>query len=157
MNNHVFKLFIAEDFAKVLQDKFTVYTFIMINVVENLIIKHQVKVMNNIINYIIIINSYTLVTSIRSTHERLYAMCVKWTKFSEIENHSLFIWLLHAVEMIRLKLCIKFIHVDCMLENEYSNHFKLLQKLHFHHYSCCCSEIFRDRDDYLIVQEVNIT
>ena len=77
MNNHVFKLFIAEDFAKVLQDKFTVYTFIMINVVENLIIKHQVKVMNNIINYIIIINSYTLVTSIRSTHERLYAMCVK--------------------------------------------------------------------------------
>ncbi len=37
---------------------------------------------------IIIINSYTLVTSIRSTHERLYAICIEWTKLSEIENHS---------------------------------------------------------------------
>ncbi len=36
-------------------------------------------------------------TSIKLTHEKLYAMCVEWTKFSEIENHSLFIWLLHAV------------------------------------------------------------
>ncbi len=37
---------------------------------------------------IIIINSYTLVTSIRSTHERLYAICIEWTKLSEVENHS---------------------------------------------------------------------
>jgi len=66
------------------------------------------------------------VTSIRSTNERLYAMCVEWTKLSEIENHLLFIWLLHAVETTRLKLCIKFVHVDHMLKNECFNHFKLL-------------------------------
>ena len=110
-----------------------------------------------IIIIIIIINSYILVTSIKSTHEKLYAMCVEWTKFSEVENHSLSIQLLHAVKTTRLRLCIKFVHVDCMLKNECSSHFKLLQKLRFHHYSHCCSEIFRDHDDYSIVQEVNVT
>ncbi len=106
---------------------------------------------------IIIINSYILMTSIRSTHERLYAMCIEWTKLSEIENHSLSIRLLHAVETTRLRLCIKFVHVDRTLENECSSHSKLLQKLYFHYHSHCCSEIFRDRDDYSIVQEVNVT
>ncbi len=110
-----------------------------------------------IIIIIIIINLYILVTSIRSTHEKLYAMCVEWTKFSEVENHSLSIRLLHAVETTRLRLCIKFVRVDCMLENECSSHSKLLQKLCFHHHSRCCSEIFRDRDDYSIVQKVNVT
>jgi len=52
MNEHAFKLFIAEDFAKALQDEFTVYAFVMINVVEELIVKHQVKVMNNMMNHI---------------------------------------------------------------------------------------------------------
>ena len=104
-----------------------------------------------IIIIIIIINSYILVTSIKLTHEKLYAMCIEWTKLSEIENHSLFIQLLHAVETARLKLCIKFVRVDCMLKNECFSHFKLLQKLHFHHHSCCCSEIFRDHNNYLIV------
>ncbi len=104
-----------------------------------------------IIIIIIIINSYILVTLIKSTHEELYVMYVEWTKFSEVENHLLFIRLLHAVETTRLKLCIKFIHVDCMLKNECSSHFKLLQKLCFHHHSCCCSEIFRDHNNYSIV------
>ncbi len=49
---------------------------------------------------IIIINSYIFVTSIRSTHERLYAICIEWTKLSEVENHSQSTWLLHAVETI---------------------------------------------------------
>jgi len=66
------------------------------------------------------------------------------------------IQLLYAVKTTRLKLCIKFVYVDCMLKNECSSHFKLLQKLHFHHHSCCYSEIFHDHDDYSIVQEVNV-
>ncbi len=37
---------------------------------------------------IIKINSYTFVTSIKSTHEKLYAIYIKWTKLSEIKNHS---------------------------------------------------------------------
>ncbi len=101
--------------------------------------------------WIIIINSYILVTSIKSTHEKLYAMCVEWTKLSEVENHSLSIRLLHAVKTTRLRLCIKFVRVDHMLKNECSSHFKLLQKLRFHHRSRCCSEIFRDHNDYSIV------
>ena len=95
-------------------------------------------------------------TSIKLTYEKLYAIYIEWTKLSEIENHSLFILLLHAVETIVIKLCIKLVHVDCMLENEWFNHFKLFQKLHFHHHSCSCSETLHDSDDYLIVQEVNV-
>jgi hypothetical protein len=48
----MFKLFIAKDFAKVLQNEFTVYTFIMCNIVEELTVEHQVKALNNMMNYI---------------------------------------------------------------------------------------------------------
>ncbi len=105
---------------------------------------------------IIIINSYILVTLIKPTHEELYAIYIEWTKLSEVENHSLFIRLLHAVETIIMKLCIKLVRVDRMLENEWLSHFKLLQKLCFHHHSCSCSETLRDSNNYLIVQEVNV-
>ncbi len=39
-------------------------------------------------------------TSIKSTYEKLYAICIEWTKLSEIENHSQFTWLLHAVKTV---------------------------------------------------------
>ena len=131
----------------------------LINLVRNLIKRNIIiNNCNNLLTIliIIIINSYTFVTLIRLTHEKLYAICVEWTKLSEIENYSLSIRLLHAVKTTRLRLCIKFVRVDCMLENECSSHFKLFQKLYFHHHSCCCSEIFRDRDDYSIIWKVNI-
>ncbi len=64
---------------------------------------------------IIIINSYTLVTSIRSTHEKLYATCIEWTKLSEVENRSQSIRLLHAVETVSFKtmyqICSRWSHV----------------------------------------------
>ncbi len=104
----------------------------------------------------IIINLYIFVISIKSTHEKLYAIYIEWTKLSEIENHLSFIWLLHAVETIIMRLCIKLVHVDCTLKNEWLSHFKLLQKLCFHHHSCSCSETLRDSNDYLIVQDVNV-
>jgi len=53
MNEHAFKLFIAEDFMKALQNEFTVYAFVMINVVKESIIKHKVKVINNVMSCII--------------------------------------------------------------------------------------------------------
>ncbi len=68
-----------------------------------------------IIIILIIINSYILVTSIRSTHEKLYAICIEWTKFSEVENHSQFIQLLHAVETVSFEtmyqICSRWLHV----------------------------------------------
>ncbi len=90
---------------------------------------HYLKQLFYLISFhqlIIIINSYTFVTSIKSTHEKLYAIYIEWTKLSEIENHSLFIQLLHAFETIIMKLCIKLVHIDCMLKNEWFSHFKLL-------------------------------
>ncbi len=106
---------------------------------------------------IIIINSYTLVTLIKPIHERLYAIYIEWTKLSVIENHSLSIRLLRAVKTIIIRLCIKLVRVDRTLENEWLSHFKLLQKLRFHHHSRSCSEILRDSDDYSIVQEVDVS
>jgi len=47
VNEHAFELFFAQVFAKVLQDEFTVYAFVMINVIKELIVEHQVKAMNN--------------------------------------------------------------------------------------------------------------
>jgi len=52
MNEHVFELFFAQAFAKVLQDESTVYALVMINVVEESIVEHQVKAMNNAMNRI---------------------------------------------------------------------------------------------------------
>ncbi len=75
---------------------------------------------------VIIINLYTFMTLIKSTHEKFYAIYIEWTKLSEIENHSLFIWLLCTFETIIMKLCIKLVYIDCMLKNEWFNHFKLL-------------------------------
>ncbi len=64
---------------------------------------------------IIIINSYILVTLIRSTHERFYAICIEWTKLSEVENHSQSTRLLHAVETVSFEtmyqICSRWLHV----------------------------------------------
>ena len=71
--------------------------------------------MRFLIIIIIIINSYTFVTLIKSTHEKLYATCIKWTKLSEVENHSQSIRLLHAVETVSFKtmyqICSRWLHV----------------------------------------------
>jgi len=53
VNEHAFELFFAQAFAKALQDEFTVYALVMINVVKELIIEHQVKAMNNMMSCII--------------------------------------------------------------------------------------------------------
>ena len=52
MNEHVFELFFAQAFAKVLQDESTVYALVMINVVKESIVEHQVKTMNNMMSCI---------------------------------------------------------------------------------------------------------
>jgi hypothetical protein len=52
VNEHAFKLFIAKNFAKALQDESTVYALIMCNIVEELTVEHQVKALNNMMNCI---------------------------------------------------------------------------------------------------------
>ncbi len=64
---------------------------------------------------IIIINSYTFVTLIKLTHEKLYAIYIKWTKLSEIENHLQFIWLFHIVKTVSFEtmyqICSRWLHI----------------------------------------------
>jgi len=45
-------LLFAQVFAKALQDESTVYAFVMINIIEESIIEHQVKAMNNMMSHI---------------------------------------------------------------------------------------------------------
>jgi len=52
VNEHAFKLFITKDFAKTLQDEFTIYTFIMCNIIKESTVEYQVKALNNKINHI---------------------------------------------------------------------------------------------------------
>jgi len=52
VNEHAFELFFAQAFAKALQDESTVYALVMINVVKESIIEHQVKAINNATSYI---------------------------------------------------------------------------------------------------------
>ncbi len=52
MNEHAFELFFAQAFVKALQDESIMYALVMINVVEELIIEHQVKAINNVMNCI---------------------------------------------------------------------------------------------------------
>jgi uncharacterized protein YejL (UPF0352 family) len=52
VNEHAFKLFIAKDFAKVLQDESTVYALIMCNIIEESTVEHQVKALNNMMSCI---------------------------------------------------------------------------------------------------------
>ncbi len=43
---------------------------------------------------------YSCDIDLNSIHEENYVMCIKWTKLSERENHSLTTWWLHIVETI---------------------------------------------------------
>jgi len=52
VNEYAFELFFAQVFVKALQDESTVYALVMINVVEESIVEHQVKAMNNVMSCI---------------------------------------------------------------------------------------------------------
>jgi len=92
MNDYAFKLFIAEDLAKALQDEFTMYAFIMINVIKESIIEHQVKVMNNMINCIT--NAFKTQTLLIELKEYKDVFLIKnVNKLLLHENHN------HAIEI----------------------------------------------------------
>ncbi len=52
VNEHAFELFFAQAFMKALQDESTVYALVIINIVEELIIEHQVRAINNVMSRI---------------------------------------------------------------------------------------------------------
>jgi len=93
VNEHAFKLFFAQVFAKVLQDESTVYALIMINIIKKLIVEHQVKVMNNITSCII--NAFKIqILLIKLKKYKDVFLTESADKLSLHEDHD------HAIEII---------------------------------------------------------
>jgi len=90
VNEHTFKLFIAEDFMKVLQDEFTVYAFVMINVIKELIIKHQVKAMNNMMSRITnVLETQTLFIKLKKYEDVFLTESVDNLLLHKDHNHAI--------------------------------------------------------------------
>ena len=90
MKKHAFKLFIAKDFAKALQDKFTVYALVMINVIKKSIIEHQVKAMNNMMSYIInVLETQTLLVELKEYEDVFSAESANKLSLHEDHNHAI--------------------------------------------------------------------
>ena len=90
MNEHAFKLFFAQVFAKALQDESTVYAFIMINVVKKLIVEHQVKAMNNVMNCIInTLKTQTLFIELKEYKDIFLIESADKLSLHEDHNHAI--------------------------------------------------------------------
>jgi len=92
VNEHAFELFFTQVFAKALQDESTVYAFVMINIVKELIIEHQVKAMNNMTSCIT--NAFTTQTLLIELKEYKNVFLIKSVdKLLLHEDHD------HAIEI----------------------------------------------------------
>ncbi len=92
VNEYTFELFFAQAFAKALQDEFTMYALVIINVVEELIVEHQVKVMNNVINHITnVLETQTLFIELKE-YENVF-LIKSANKLSLHKDHN------HAIEI----------------------------------------------------------
>ncbi len=92
MNEHAFELFFAQAFAKALQDEFTVYAFVMINIVKESIVEHQVKAMNNMMSHITNASeTQTLLVELKEYKDVFLTKSAD--KLSLHENHD------HAIEI----------------------------------------------------------
>jgi len=93
VNEHAFELFFAQAFAKALQDESTMYALVMINIVKESIVKHQVKAMNNITSCITnVFKTQTLLIELKE-YEDVF-LTESADKLSLHEDHN------HAIEII---------------------------------------------------------
>ncbi len=128
MNKHAFKLFIAEDFAKALQDEFTMYAFIMINVVKKLIIEHQVKAMNNVMNCITnALEMQTLFVELKEYKDVFLTESVDKLLLHEDHDHAIEITAKLLYESLynlsNIKLATLRQYLDDILAKEWIKHF----------------------------------
>jgi len=90
VNEHAFKLFFAQVFAKVLQDESTVYALVMINVVKESIIEHQVKAMNNMMSCIInAFKTQTLLIKLKEYKDIFLTESADKLSLHEDHNHAI--------------------------------------------------------------------
>ena len=128
MNEHAFKLFIAEDFMKALQDEFTVYAFIMINIIKELIIEHQVKAMNNVTNCITnALKTQTLLIELKEYEDVFSTESVNKLLLHENHDHAIEITAKSSYEslynLLNTKLAILRQYLDDVLAKEWIKHF----------------------------------
>ena len=92
VNEHAFELFFAQVFAKALQNESTVYALVIINVVKELIVEHQVKAMNNVMSCITnALETQTLLVELKE-YEDIFST-ESADKLSLHEDHD------HAIEI----------------------------------------------------------
>jgi len=90
VNEHAFELFFAEVFAKALQDEFTVYALVMINVVEESIVEHQVKAMNKVMSRITnTLKTQTLLVELKEYEDVFLTESVDKLLLHEDHDHAI--------------------------------------------------------------------
>ena len=128
MNEHVFELFFAQAFAKVLQDESTVYALVMINVVEESIVEHQVKAMNNAMNRITnAFKAQTLLVELKEYKDVFSTKNADKLSLHEDHDHAIEITAESSYEslynLLNTELAILKQYLDDVLAKEWIKHF----------------------------------
>jgi len=90
VNEHAFELFFAQAFAKVLQDESIMYALVMINVIKESIVEHQVKAMNNMTSCITnAFETQTLFVELKEYKDVFFAESVNKLLLHEDHNHAI--------------------------------------------------------------------
>ncbi len=128
VNEHAFELFFAQVFAKTLQDKSTVYALVMINVVEESIIEHQVKVMNNATSCITnALETQTLLIELKEYEDVFLTESVDKLLLHEDHDHAIKIIAKSSYELLynlsNTELATLRQYLDYVLAKEWIKHF----------------------------------
>jgi len=90
VNEHAFELFFAQVFVKALQDESTVYALVMINVVKELIVEHQLKAMNNVMSCITnALKTQTLIVELKEYEDVFLIESVDKLLLHEDHDHAI--------------------------------------------------------------------
>ncbi len=128
VNEHAFELFFAQAFAKALQDESTVYALVMINVVKESIVEHQVKAMNNVTSRITnALETQTLLVELKEYEDVFSTESVDKLLLHEDHDHAIEItaellykslYNLSNIELATLRQ-----YLDDVLAKEWIKHF----------------------------------
>ena len=128
VNEHAFELFFAQAFAKALQDESTVYALVMINVVEESIIEHQMKVMNNVMSCITnALETQTLLVELKEYENVFLIESINKLLLYENHDHAIEITAKSSYESLYILLNIKLAtlrqYLNDILAKEWIKHF----------------------------------
>ncbi len=149
VNEHAFKLFFAQVFAKALQDESTVYALVMINVIKELIVEHQVKAMNNVMSRITnVLETQTLLIELKEYKDVFLTESVDKLLLHEDHDHAIEITAKSSYEslynLLNTKLATLRQYLDDVLAKEWIKHF--ISSTNCHGFSMCYSKDVGKRD-----------